>query len=244
MLGGTATLVLGGCHQVGAQRDGKAARLRARPGPPPSRVSGNAATGESSLELPRGHAALLYVPAAARTFASLPLAVMLHGAGGRGELMRFTFPWAEERGCLVLAPSSAGRTWDVIVDEFGPDVTGVDAALAATFARFGVDPRRVALGGFSDGASYALSLGTVNSELFTHVIAFSPGFVTGKPGNRRPRIFISHGVRDEVLPIRRTSRVIVPRLEAEGYEVTYREFDGPHGVPTDIGRQAFAWLAS
>ena len=31
--------------------------------------------------------------------------------------------------------------------------------------------------GFSDGASYALSLGAANGDLFTHIAAFSPGFM-------------------------------------------------------------------
>lgn len=31
--------------------------------------------------------------------------------------------------------------------------------------------------GFSDGASYALSLGLPNGNLFSHIVAFSPGFM-------------------------------------------------------------------
>jgi predicted esterase len=34
----------------------------------------------------------------------------------------------------------------------------------------------LAVSGFSDGASYALSIGPANGDLFTHVMAFSPGF--------------------------------------------------------------------
>jgi poly(3-hydroxybutyrate) depolymerase len=40
-----------------------------------------------------------------------------------------------------------------------------------------VDPQRICVSGFSDGASYALSLGLANGDLFTHVAAFSPGFM-------------------------------------------------------------------
>ena len=40
-----------------------------------------------------------------------------------------------------------------------------------------VDRQRVCASGFSDGASYALSLGAANGDLFTHIAAFSPGFM-------------------------------------------------------------------
>ncbi len=54
-----------------------------------------------------------------------------------------------------------------------------------------MDAGRVGIGGFSDGASYALSLGLTNGDLFTHVLAFSPGFMrpasqVGRPKVRRP----------------------------------------------------------
>lgn len=45
-----------------------------------------------------------------------------------------------------------------------------------------IDPAHVAIGGFSDGASCALSLGLVNGDLFTHVMAFSPGLVVADEG--------------------------------------------------------------
>ena len=105
-----------------------------------------------------------------------------------------------------------------------------------------VDPARIGIGGFSDGASYALSLGVANGDLFTHVLAFSPGFIARAGQRGKPRVFISHGTKDEVLPIDRTSRSIVPDLERRGYDVTYREFNGPHTVPADLAREAFGWF--
>jgi predicted esterase len=98
------------------------------------------------------------------------------------------------------------------------------------------------MGGFSDGATYALSLGLVNGDLFRALVAFSPGFVAeGEPFLGRPRVFVSHGTEDQVLPIDRTSRTIVPGLRARGYDVTYREFDGRHEVPIEIAREGLAW---
>ena len=98
------------------------------------------------------------------------------------------------------------------------------------------------MAGFSDGASYALSIGLANGDLFTSVLGFSPGIVV--PGQRagKPPIFISHGRQDQILPIDECSRRIVPELQGEGYQVTYREFDGPHMVPPEVASEAMQWF--
>jgi len=169
--------------------------------------------------------------------------VLLHGAGSTAQHgIAPLLDHAEDAGLALLAPTSHGRTWDVLLGGFGPDVAGIDALLGHLFERLEVDPERLAVGGFSDGASYALSLGITNGDLFRHVLAFSPGFAA--PGRRQgqPAIFVSHGVRDPVLPIDRCSRRVVPALRAGGYDVDYREFDGGHELPPPLARDAVAWM--
>jgi len=224
-----------------AGADGSAAegRLRARPAAPTLTIG----PGEHRLGLSTGgRDATLYVPKKVASDGSVPLLLMLHGAGSSAERVRFTFPLAEELGIVVLAPDSRRGTWDGVGGIFGPDVAFIDTALAYTFQHVAVNPARLAIGGFSDGASYALSLGIANGDLFTHVIAFSPGFITPAKPSGRPPIFVSHGTEDQVLGIDVTSRLIVPRLRTAGYTVTYREFSGPHTVPTPIAREALEWL--
>jgi phospholipase/carboxylesterase len=221
--------------------DGSAAdgRLKARPAAPTVAI----APGERRLGLATaGRDGMLYIPKNIASQRSVPLLLMLHGAGSSAERVRFVFPLAEELGVVVLAPDSRRSTWDGVGGIFGPDVAFIDTALRYTFQRVAVNPARVAIGGFSDGASYALSLGLANGDLFTHLIAFSPGFITPAPPSGRPPIFLSHGTEDEVLGIDVTSRLIVPRLRSAGYTVTYREFAGPHTVPTPIAREALEWL--
>lgn len=172
---------------------------------------------------------------------------MFHGAtgSGKGVAARTTaFELAEEFGVVVLAPDSRETTWDMISGFTGPDVAFVNAALEQTFAQVPVDPGRLAIGGFSDGASYALSLGLINGDLFTHVMAFSPGFIVAKRVIGVPAIFISHGTRDDILPINDTSRRLVPGLQKAGYAVRYREFTGPHTVPSAIVHEAFEWMTN
>ena len=110
------------------------------------------------------------------------------------------------------------------------------------FQRVAIDPARLTIEGFSDGATYALGVGLTNGDLFQRVVAFSPGFVPAVNPQAKPRIFISHGTRDQILPIDQCSRRIVPQLERARYAVEYKEFDGPHAVPPDIARAAIAWM--
>ena len=186
----------------------------------------------------------LYVPVGYPTERSAPLVLLLHGAGGHArqglDLLRNL---ADATGIILLAPASRERTWDLLVGRrYGPDATMIDRALEQTFTRYAIDPARLAIGGFSDGASYALSLGITNGDLFTHVLAFSPGFVAPSARRGSPRAFVSHGTRDGVLPIERCSRRIVPQLKRADYEVRYREFDGGHTIPPGIALEAVRWF--
>lgn len=213
--------------------------LRARPAP----VSAPAPAGLRPLGLAEGRDALLYVPASYAPDSPAPLVVMLHGAGGAaGRTIAPLTALAEARGLIVLAPDSRGRTWDVVLGGYGPDVAFIDRALAHVFDHYAVRPDRVAIAGFSDGASYALSVGIMNGGLFSHIIAFSPGFSVPVMQQGEPAIFISHGTGDEVLPIERCGRRLRRILAEGGYRVSYHEFDGPHTVPPAIAAAAVAWL--
>src|SRR5918997_3901830 len=132
----------------------------------------------------------LYVPAGYRTKHPVPLVLLLHGAGEdeRDGLAQLRGQ-ADEAGLILLTLSSCGPTWDSILGRgrYGSDIAAIDRALEHTFSRCAVDPERVGVGGYSDGASYALSLGIANGDLFSHVLAFSPGFLapTGQTGSPR-----------------------------------------------------------
>lgn len=213
-------------------------RLVARP----MQVTAGAPSGSRQLGIVTQRDVLLYVPPQYRPEQPAPLAVMLHGAGGDAAgSLRLLHAFADERGLILVGPASRGPTWDILRGGYGPDITVIDRALAQVFQAYAVDPQRLAIGGFSDGASYALSVGITNGDLFSHVIAFSPGFIAPADQQGAPQLFISHGIHDNVLPIDRCSRRIVPQVQRAGYHVRYREFDGPHTIPPSIARAAVDW---
>ena len=207
-------------------------------------VSG-ASKGFHRLGLGRERDGVFYVPDSHAITQPAPLVVMLHGAGGNAHDALQPFRrLADQQRVVLLAPDARGEAWDLLDGGFGSDVDFIDHALRKVFERCAIDPARVAIEGFSDGGSYALSLGLRNAELFTHVIAFSPGFMTVPSNPGRPRVFIAHGASDLVLPAVRCSHRIVSRLEREDYDVTFREFSGGHIVPEAVAAEAMRWFLS
>ena len=207
--------------------------LKARPSPQPA--AGQQRAGLEWLQLAPERNPALFVPSGLSHKEMLPLVVLLHGAGAdAGAILPLMQGLAEQRRVLLLAPQSVGRTWDIILGRYGPDIEMLDRALELVFRTYRIDPGQIAVAGFSDGASYALSVGVANGKLFTDVLAFSPGFMAPETISGQPRIFVSHGRQDEVLPIDRCSRRIVPRLSGAGYAVDYREFEGGHAVPPEM----------
>jgi hypothetical protein len=52
--------------------------------------------------------------------------------------------------------------------------------------RDGTPAKTMCVAGFSDGASYSLSLGIGAGDVFSHVAAFSPGFMTPRDARAHP----------------------------------------------------------
>lgn len=228
------------CGALGGEASAENARLT-RPRTAADKTT--VAPGTARLELGERRDATLRVPDTVS--GRLPLMVLLHGAGGTAERMTQRIaPAIDASDLVVLAPESRGQTWDAITLAFGPDVEFLNKALERVFATVAIDPDRVTLAGFSDGATYALSLGLINGDLFPRIVAFSPGFLVEGPAHGKPRLFVSHGTSDPILPIDHASRAIVPDLKKRGYDVTYREFAGTHEIPPAIATEALTWASA
>lgn len=212
-------------------------RLNARWREPSEPLAG----GEHPLGLSGGRDGFIRLPAGYQPDTPVPLALLLHGAGGNDRAWDGGFPLFDELGLAVLSVASRASSWEVVYGGFGPDTAFIDAALDHTFERVNVDPARIAISGFSDGASYALSLGLTNGDVFRRVVAFSPGFLHTEERHGKPPVFLSHGTSDQILPVT-LSRALEEALRAEGHAVHYEEFDGGHEIPRDIGALGFTWF--
>jgi phospholipase/carboxylesterase len=199
--------------------------------------------GEHILDDNNSRRAILYVPPSYNAATPTPFMMMLHGARGDGDgTLANQRAAAEEHGVVLLCPSTRSGTWDAIRDDFSHDFEKLDALLAEVFARCNIDPTRIASAGFSDGASYALTLGLLNGNLFTHIIAHSPGFIIAENFQGQPAVYISHGRQDQVLPFDRCGAAIAARLERAGYAPRFDIFDGGHTASPELRSAALGWF--
>jgi phospholipase/carboxylesterase len=238
--GAVASLAIAGTCRLDAflspSGDG---RLKSRPKP------GVKTTATSRVPLAFGDTrdGFLQMPAVVPD-SPLPLFVLLHGASSSAATQAARFNLIpSDAGVAVLAIDSRYQTWDGISGVFGPDVAFIDRALDKVFGLVCVDPARLAIGGFSDGATYGLSLGLVNGDLFPKIAAFSTGFLVPGEAHGKPHVFMSHGLADDILPIEQCGRKVARELRQRGYDVTFREFAGKHEVPPAVATEGFQWLA-
>ena len=217
------------------------AKITAKPGTPTQTI----ALGWTMLGLGATRDGRVYVPAGYDPATPAPLVVMLHSAehhSGEWQTDQVA-QLADEFGFVILAPDSRGRTWDALRGgAFGPDPAFINQAMAWVYDRINIRPDKVVLAGFSDGASYALSLGIINGDVFDHLIAWSPALVFSPERHGEPFIFISHGTNDGSVGISVSRNTIVPSLRNAGYTVEFVEFDGGHFIPFDVAHAAFTWM--
>jgi len=221
-----------------------AGRLTFRPGEAPS--AGPLPPGRHGLAFPEGREAVLVVPEGLEPGAAVPLLVMFHGAGGdANRVLPHLVAHARSRRFLLLAPQSMFPTWDIVIGGHGPDLQRLDGALSVVASHFRIDPTHLAFAGFSDGGSYALSLGLTNGDVASHVIGLSAGFMNAFTQFGTPKFFLAHGRSDSQLPIETSAHPHAKRLLDGGYDLTLQPFDGDHViVPWVVGRAVEFFLGA
>jgi phospholipase/carboxylesterase len=189
-----------------------------------------------------GRDGTLFVPKSYKPGTKMPLVVMLHGFSGWGDNQRRLFDLAEELGFIVVAPESRDITWGKEAPGFDQDVRYIGAAFRHVGSLVDVDFDHVALGGQSDGAGYALTMGLAYGDTFNHLIILAGGGLI-EPIRRqgKPKIFIAQGVKDTTMPPDVSGRKNLALLK-DDYDVTYREHEGGHATPLVITREALLWF--
>jgi len=118
--------------------------------------------------------------------------IAVHGRGATAEsILTLTDEFGLD-DVAYLAPQAAGNTWYPYsflapIDQNEPGITsgiGVLRALIAQLAKDGVDARRVALLGFSQGACLTLEFAARHARRYAGVFGLSGGLI-GPPGTPR-----------------------------------------------------------
>lgn len=185
-----------------------------------------------------------------------PLFTVLHGAGRQDELLARTYRHEpERRQAFFLIPRSRGPTWDLIASAGRPDLDFLEYAYDLIYRRFPVDPLQQVLIGYSDGASYALSVGLCNATMFAALIGWAAGFVVLDPPTAerfreavpepKPRIYLEYGTHDELFDFQTVALPTRDRLLATGFDVTFSADEGGRHWPSgSFHHEALDWYFS
>ena len=73
-------------------------------------------------------------------------------------------------------------------------------------------------------------------------MALSPGGIVAGEQRGVPRVFVSHGTLDDILPIGGAGDAVVRKLRQAGYPVTYRRFRGGHEASPATSAAAVRWF--
>jgi poly(3-hydroxybutyrate) depolymerase len=157
-----------------------------------------------------------------------PVVITLHGSGRDGKpLVELFRDVASKEHFIVVGPDATDRRgWQVPVD--GPSF--LYFLIEAVKAKHAVDGRRIYLFGHSAGASFALTMGLMESEYFAGAAVHSAALQhEGREqllsAARKLPIVMFHGTSDQVIPIV-TGREGRDALQKAGFTVDFRELPG------------------
>jgi phospholipase/carboxylesterase len=182
---------------------------------------------------------------------------MVHGWLGNEKVMGI-FAQALPPGVVVVSPRAPLEVGD---DSYGwyehledsegfrAGLTTLRAFVTALSAAYPVDPRRIWLMGFSQGAAMSLALLLSDPHLVAGVAALAgfvpefaqpwaaPGKLAGKP------VLIVHGREDETVSVEQaeTGRDL---LASAGAQVAYHDYDVGHKLNAQGLRDLETWLAA
>lgn len=213
---------------------------------------------ESRIADGQGREAYLFAPEGRHPGNGWPLLVVLHGCWQfrtehDQELNAALFgEWARRAGVAVLVPFALQHTWDFVMSQGreGVDTEFLKYAMDEARRLQPIDDARIAVLGFSDGASYGLSLALANPDVFSTALVWAAGFCLPPPapppalpwegsGTQRsgPRVLMWHGTEDTVFDINSISMPLRERLVQAGYPVTYHAEEGGRHVCPQPGSE-------
>ena len=197
--------------------------------------------------------------------------IWLHGLGADGHdfepivpelglaedlAVRFIFPHAPERA-VTINGGVVMRAWydilglDIRRDE---DIEGLRTSetqvrtLVEREVSRGVSEERIVLAGFSQGGAIALQAGVRHPRRLAGIMALSTYLTLPEqleseadPANGDCPIFMAHGTHDPVVPYE-GGQLSRQALEAQGYEIEWREYPMQHSVCAEEIADISSWL--
>jgi phospholipase/carboxylesterase len=221
---------------------------------------------DRSKELPLVHLAR---PPRAATADRPPLLLQLHGKGSNErDLFRFAdlldprFLVLSVRAPIVRGPDSFAW-FDVqffpegfainpeqLRDQLRDSRDRIVQFIGEATAIYGVDPQRIYLLGFSQGAVMSLTTMLTSPATVAGVAALSgripaetlPWIAPGEELAGMP-VLVAHGTADQVISIQhaRSARQVLERLPVE---LTYREYNMPHTISDQTLSDTSEWLTA
>ena len=224
------------------QREDAGLLERLRPGPAPG-------TGVRHARNDRGTRGgfSVYVPEYLDPATPVPVVMALHGGLGHGRA--FLWTWIREargRGLIVVAPTATGSTWSLQDPE--PDIMHLERILALIRSQWSIDPERMLLTGLSDGGTFTLLSGLIETSPFTHLAPIAASFhpllleISDPSRTIGLPVYLVHGALDWMFPVQ-GARVASRALTSAGACVSYREIrDLSHAYPTEENELIIDWL--
>ncbi len=183
-----------------------------------------------------------------------PAIVLVHGWLGNEDVM-WIFESSVPREAALFSPRAplavgSGYGWyapDADAESFSAGVQALREFVARLPAVHRVDPARIVLVGFSQGAAIGSAL-MLSAPQLIHGLAMLAGFLP-KPARDwvRPEalqgkaVFIAHGTEDDTIPVAEAVRAR-EALTRAGAEVTYGEYPVGHKMNTAALRALKGWL--
>jgi phospholipase/carboxylesterase len=194
-----------------------------------------------------------------------PTVILLHGWGANAHDLIGLAPLLHAGRALVLCPQGPvtvpigggqqGHGWFQLVpgqppdpDEFRSNVKRLQDFVALCQARYPIDPRAMAIGGFSQGGTMAYSLALSEPARYSGIMALStylPPLLFEElphlPEQEGLPVLVLHGTADPQIDVER-ARESREALRSFGVSLTYREFDMGHEIRPEALRVVVRWL--
>ena len=197
--------------------------------------------------------------------------IWLHGLGADGHdfepivpelglaedlAVRFIFPHAPERAVTINGGMVMRAWYDILgmdirrdedIEGLRTSETQVRALVEREVSR-GVSEERIVLAGFSQGGAIALQTGVRHPRRLAGIMALSTYLTLpeqleseASPTNGDCPIFMAHGTHDPVVPYE-GGQLSRQALEAQGYEIEWREYPMQHSVCAEEIADISSWL--